>query len=111
MKRDLELQNDLFELAHASIMRACLDKTQEPAGVVAPTENFDAFCSAMMERAERALYSLPRAERLAYLLERARLEVEWQRKFGAPNVLLLRTEAWLERLTLRSVPGASARAG
>lgn len=92
----MKLESDLIEATHADMMRRMLEPADD--GIPDPGIDFSACLSALLERIEMAVYSLPRAERAAYFREKARGALEWCRKVRAPDVLTERVRAWAERL-------------
>ncbi len=92
-----DLANDLVELAHTEMMQRVLVPVVDD--IPDPGANFDAFVSALMDRVERTVYALPRAERHAYFLEKARDALHWCKANRAPDVLTERVSLWLARLS------------
>jgi hypothetical protein len=66
-----------------------------------PAVNFDACVKAHVDRVIEIIGKMPRPERLAYFIEKARDAINWYKKVGldASNPVVKRTQAWLTRLT------------
>lgn len=91
-----KLGNDLVELTLFEAMRRVLEPVTDD--LPDPTVTFEAFTTAMLERVERTVFSLPYRERPAYFLERARESLRWCGDNRAPEVMTERVRRWLARL-------------
>lgn len=89
--------NDTIQLAYFEMMQRCLIPVDDD--LPDPTVNFDAFCAAVADRTERIVYALPRAERHAYFVEKARGALAWCEANRAPDLLKRQARRWLAQLT------------
>jgi hypothetical protein len=98
----MRLADDISELANAEVMRRVLEPTAD-AEIPDPTVNFQECLDAMIERVERTVYTLPRAERPAYMIKRSCEFLAWSKRVQAPDLLVNRLEAWVRRCERTSV--------